>query len=130
MRPTLAMAMGVAALGALGSLARWGLTMIIQQRVGATFPWGTLVVNVLGSFVIGGIMGVFAARGGEPVALRVALTVGFMGGFTTMSSFAFETVSLIQGRAYLAAGTNVLMSVGVCLLGCAAGLAVGRAIAR
>ena len=59
-----------------------------------------------------------------------ALTVGFMGGFTTMSSFAFETVSLIQGRAYLAAGTNVLVSVGVCLVGCAAGLAVGRAIAR
>ena len=124
------MATGVAALGALGSLARWGLTMIIQQRVGATFPWGTLVVNVLGSFVIGGIMGVFAARGGEPVALRVALTVGFMGGFTTMSSFAFETVSLIQGRAYLAAGANVLVSVCLCLLGCGVGLAVARAITR
>jgi len=128
MKPTLGMAIGVALLGALGSLGRWGLTMLIQQRAGTTFPWGTLAVNVLGSFVIGGIMGVFAARGGEPVALRVALTVGFMGGFTTMSSFAFETVSLIQGHAYLAAGANVLMSVSVCLLGCAAGLALGRAV--
>jgi CrcB protein len=130
MKPTLGMAIGVALLGALGSLCRFGLTAFVQQRVGPGFPWGTFVVNALGSFLIGGIMGVFAARGGEPVTVRVALTVGFMGGFTTMSSFAFETVTLFHGRAYVAAGANVVGSVVVCLGGCALGLMVGRSFGR
>ena len=130
MKASLGMVVGVVLLGALGSLCRFGLSAFIQQRVGLGFPWGTFAVNVLGSFLIGGIMGVFAARGGEPVALRVALTVGFMGGFTTMSSFAFETVTLIEGRAYVPAAANIVGSVVVCLLGCALGLAAGRSIGR
>jgi CrcB protein len=127
-------ALGVALLGALGSLFRWLLSAAIQKQVGGMFPAGTFVVNALGSVAIGVVMGFFMARGTESSGLTsgvaIALTAGFMGGFTTYSSFAFETVLLIERRSFAPAALNVAGTLAVCLVGCAVGLFVGRAILR
>lgn len=81
--------------GALGALARYGLAGWVQDGTAGTFPWGTLVVNVLGCFLLG-----FAFRtlqlSALPPALRGAITVGFLGAFTTFSTFSLEAVGLIQ----------------------------------
>ncbi|MBL8536354.1 MAG: fluoride efflux transporter CrcB [Hyphomonadaceae bacterium] len=109
--------------GAAGSLARYGLGMLIARAAGVGFPWGTLTVNVLGGIA----MGVLAARvGPEQEGLRLALGVGFLGGFTTFSAFSIEAVRLLQhqpgaGLAYVAA--SVVLS----LSGCWLGLVLGRA---
>lgn len=124
------LAMAVAVLGAAGSLARWLLSTLVQRHAGAAFPAGTLVVNALGSVAIGVVMGVFAARGAESSPVRVALTAGFMGGFTTYSSFALETWLLLERRALLAAAVNVAATLAICIGGCAVGLVAGRAAGR
>jgi CrcB protein len=102
--------------------------------VAGSLPVWTFVVNVLGSIAIGAVMGFFLARaagaGGASSKTAVALTAGFLGGFTTYSSFAFETVRLIEQRSFVAAALNVGATVVVCLLGCALGLLVGRAAGR
>lgn len=121
---------GVALLGAVGCVARWALSAAIQTRLGVAWPVGTFVVNALGSIAIGVVMSAFAARGAESAPLRVALTAGFLGGFTTMSSFAYDTVRLLENRSFGGAALNVFGSLAVCLLGCALGVAVGRAIVR
>jgi CrcB protein len=126
----LRVALWVALLGALGSVGRWLLASAIQKQVGPTFPAGTFVVNVLGSVAIGAVMGFFIARGTESSVLRVALTAGFLGGFTTYSSFALETLLLIQRRSLVAAVLNVMGTLVVCLLACAAGLFMGHAASR
>ena len=126
----MALILGVALLGAVGCVARWALTAAIQTRLGVAWPVGTFVVNALGSTAIGVVMGAFLARGAESAPVRVALTAGFLGGFTTMSSFAYDTVRLIEGRSFLAAALNAFGSVAVCLLGCALGVAAGRAVVR
>jgi fluoride exporter len=126
----LTLVLGVALLGAVGCVARWALTAAIQTRLGVTWPAGTFVVNALGSIAIGVVMGVFVARGAESAPMRVALTAGFLGGFTTMSSFAYDSVRLLESRSFLGAALNVFGSVAVCLIGCALGLAAGRAVAR
>jgi CrcB protein len=126
----LRVALWVALLGALGSLCRWLLASAIQKQAGPAFPAGTFVVNVLGSVAIGAVMGFFIAKETESSALRVALTAGFLGGFTTYSSFAFETLLLIQRRSFAAAVLNVMATLLVCLAGCAAGLFVGHAASR
>lgn len=127
---TLPVMVGVALLGAVGCVARWALATTLQARVGLSWPVGTFAVNALGSVAIGTVMGFFAARGQESSGVRVALTAGFLGGFTTMSSFAYETIRLLETRSYSGAALNVFGSVAVCLLGCAIGLAAGRALAR
>ena len=124
------LAVAIALLGALGSLARWGLSGLVQRHVGLAFPAGTLVVNALGSVAIGAVMGAFSARGAEASPVRVALTAGFMGGFTTASSFAYETWVLLERRALLAAALNVGATVLVCVGGCALGVLAGRAAGR
>jgi fluoride exporter len=126
----MALILGVALLGAAGCVARWAVTAALQTRLGVSWPVGTFVVNALGSIAIGVVMGAFVARGAESSPVRVALTAGFMGGFTTMSSFAYDTIRLLEARSFLGAALNVLGSLVVCLLGCAVGLAAGRALAR
>jgi CrcB protein len=103
--------------GALGSLARYGVGVAFARWLGLGFPWGTLAVNMLGGLA----MGVLAARvGPEDVALRLALGVGLLGGFTTFSAFSLETVRLLQQQAstgliYVAA--SIVLSVGACWVG-------------
>lgn len=110
----------IAAAGALGALARYGLGGWVQAR-GAGFPWGTLLVNVLGSFLLGFLFRTLEAMAATP-EVRQALTVGFLGSFTTFSAFSFELVGLVQsgewGRALLYATGSVLLGA----LAAAAGL--------
>lgn len=104
--------------GAAGSLLRYLLSAAVAARWGDAFPWGTITVNVLGSFGIGLFAGVTASEGLVLVApsVRVFVMVGIFGGFTTFSSFSLQTLSLVQDGEWLAAAGNVLFSVALCLI--------------
>lgn len=108
--------------GAVGAVARYGVGLGPARWLGLAFPWGTLIVNVLGGFA----MGYLAARiGPEQETLRLGLGVGVLGGFTTFSAFSLETVKLMEHQPGLAA-MYVLASVVLCIGACGAGLALGR----
>ena len=115
--------------GAIGSVARYGMQSLAAQLLGPTFPWGTLMVNLTGSFLIALVMHVALTGTAISLELRIFLTTGIMGGFTTYSSFNSETLALVHQKAYGLAGLNLAATV----LGCAAagllGLAAGRALA-
>lgn len=114
-------ALAVALGGAAGSLARFFLVVALK-RVDAVFPWGTLLVNVVGSFAIGAVWAFCLARPDTPEWVRVGLMTGVLGGFTTLSSVSLETVLLLESGAYWTAAANVAASVGLGLLACLAGL--------
>ena len=107
----------VAVGGAVGAVARYGVGLGAARLLGLAFPWGTLFVNVLGGLA----MGLLAAKvGPEQEALRLALGVGVLGGFTTFSAFSLETVRLMEhqpGLAMLYAAASVVLSVGACWVG-------------
>lgn len=114
--------------GACGTGARYLLSGLVLRRLGSEFPYGTLTVNVLGSLLLGVLMHVGLETQALPPTLRVALTTGVMGGFTTYSTFNYETLVYLQeGRAALAAA-NVVATVTLCLLAGLAGLWLGRAL--
>lgn len=105
----------IALFGALGCLARYHLSGWIYGLLGRAFPYGTFVVNIVGAFFIGLIME-FALRSTLISAnLRTGLTVGFLGGLTTFSTFSYETFRLLEDGEFLVAATNVLVSVLLCL---------------
>jgi len=112
--------------GGLGTLARYGLSGLVQRLTAAEFPWGTLVVNVVGCLVFGLLWAVAENRLAIGPSARTVLFVGFFGAFTTFSSFAFETGQLIDASRWLAAGGNILLQNGLGLAGMFAGLALGR----
>ncbi|MCG8351081.1 MAG: fluoride efflux transporter CrcB [Chloroflexales bacterium] len=120
----LAIALGAA----VGANLRYGLSVWAAQRFGTAFPYGTLIVNVLGSFVIGLILGLAVTRLTLSTPWRLLLVTGLLGGFTTFSSFSYETYDLIERGAWLAAGGYVLSSVGFGLLACIFGIGVARLI--
>jgi CrcB protein len=103
--------------GALGSVARFGCSSLIAQRFGETFPLGTLVINVVGSFVIGAFATLTGPDGRVLTSgdMRQFVTVGLCGGYTTFSSFSIQTLSLVQDGQYARAGLNVVGSVVLCL---------------
>ena len=104
---------------ALGSMARYGMSGAVARRIGETFPWGTLVVNVSGSFVIG-LFGALVAPGGAlagEAAAGVFVMTGLCGGYTTFSSFSLQTLNLMRDGDWLNAGWNVAGSVTLCMLG-------------
>lgn len=113
--------------GGLGSVARWGVSGLIAQRVGETFPWGTIIVNISGCFVIG----LFATLTGPdgrvlaPERLREFFMIGICGGYTTFSSFSLQTLTLAEDGEWLRATANVVLSVVFCL----AGVWLGHALA-
>lgn len=110
--------------GGLGAMARYFVTTALAGRLG-NFPLGTLTANLLGSFLMGLAVGFIAGRSSmEPFRLLAA--VGFLGGFTTFSTFSAETLSLIQGGQIFSAAANVLVSVAAGLAACAAGLTLTR----
>lgn len=112
--------LAVAAGGAAGTLARY-LIGVAWARPGA-FPWWTLTINVIGSLVLGLVVGVAAARGAASSTLTIALAVGVAGGFTTFSTFSVETLALIERGESLRAGAYVTASVVLGLLAAALGL--------
>jgi CrcB protein len=119
----------VALLGAAGSVLRFAVSGA-AQRVGGRFPLGTLSVNLLGSFAIGAVMAIYAARHELDARSRIAITAGLLGGFTTYSSFAYETVALAEARATGLAALNLALTTVVCLSACMLGLWAGRALTR
>jgi CrcB protein len=112
--------------GAIGTGARYLLSGWALNRFGALFPYGTLVVNVIGSFFIGAIMQVALTTELLPPAARLILTMGVLGGFTTYSSFNYETIRYLQEGAWLLGTLNVFVMVAACLVAGMAGLASAR----
>lgn len=97
--------------GIAGTLARYGLQGVVQSRTGPGFPTGTLVVNLLGCFLLGGVGQYALNHISFPPEWRVALTIGFFGAFTTFSTFGWETVHLLQDGEWVKAGGYVSASV-------------------
>ena len=118
----------IAGAGALGALSRYALSGSVYALLGQGFAWGTLVVNILGSLAIGLVMQLGLATDIFSPNVRTALTVGFLGAFTTFSTFSYETVSMIQDGAWAQAGLNILLNVAVCLVAVLAGLYLGKLI--
>ena len=104
--------------GALGTVARFWCSGLAARLIGETFPWGTILVNVVGSFIIG-----FAATSMGPdgrmfagTTARQFVMAGLCGGYTTFSSFSLQTLNLLQDGEWLAAGLNVVLSVAMCFI--------------
>lgn len=106
----------IAIFGAIGTLARYGLQGLVQVRTGGTFPYGTLLINLLGCFFLGWIGQFTLNRMVISPDLRMAIAVGFFGGFTTFSSFGWETAKMIETGEWLRASTYVAASVFLGLL--------------
>ncbi len=118
---------GVALAGALGALVRWGLGSVIGERFPA-FPWATMAINVTGSFLLGLLFVVLTERTTASPAMRLALTTGLMGAYTTFSTFSLETFRLMEDGSYAAAGLNVAGNLVLGLLAVALGVSLGRAL--
>ena len=118
----------IAAGGAAGALFRFWVSGGIYHLFGRGFPYGTLAVNVLGSMVMGFLYVLLLDRLTASPEMRGALLIGFLGAFTTFSTFSIETLNLIEQAELLKAGLNVLVSVIACLAACWFGLALGRQI--
>jgi len=106
--------------GALGTAGRYWLSTFIALRAGSTFPLGTLVINVSGSFIIGLFFALTQPDGRFPLVnptFRQFFLIGICGGYTTFSSFSLQTLTLAQGGEWLRAGLNIIGSVVLCLLG-------------
>ena len=114
--------------GALGALARYEVEGFVSDRVSTSFPFGTLVVNISGSFLLGLLFTLFADRFATPAWIRTALTVGFIGAYTTFSTFEYETFSLIDSGVPIRALLNVLASIVLGLLAVFMGVLVARTI--
>ena len=112
----------IALFGAIGTLARYGLQGVVQIKMGSTFPYGTLVINLTGCFFLGLIGQATLNRMIVSPELRVAIAVGFFGGYTTFSSFGWETAKMFEAGEWLRAGTYVAASVVLGLLLSAAGI--------
>lgn len=112
--------------GAAGSVVRYGTGLAATRLIGTGFPWGTFIVNIAGSFVIGLFVEAIARRFGASEPLRLLLVTGFLGGFTTFSSFSLDTMALIERGETPLALAYVAASVALSLLAVAAGLAAMR----
>ena len=116
----------IAVFGAVGTLARYGLQGLIQVRVGSTFPWGTLLINLTGCFFLGLIGQMMLNRMMVSSELRVAIAVGFFGGYTTFSSFGWEAAKMLEAGEWLRSMTYVAASVVLGLLLSVAGIRLGN----
>jgi CrcB protein len=116
--------------GALGSVMRFWMSNVVTQRFGAILPWGTLFVNVTGSFLIGVLAGLNAPGGrlASTDSFRQFFIVGICGGYTTFSAFSVQTLDLIRAGQLLHAGGNVLLSVTLCLIAVWLGQLLGSAL--
>ena len=118
--------LAIAGGGAIGAVLRFGIASNIYRWLGRDFPFGILVVNVVGSLLIGFLFALIVERGILSIEWRAALMVGFLGAFTTFSTFSMETVLLLEAGEPVKAGLNVLLSVVFCLGATWLGLVIGR----
>ncbi len=116
--------------GALGSVARYLVATWAVNAWGADFPRGTVIVNLVGSFLISLVLGLALETPAISPQLRLFLTTGVMGGFTTYSSFNYETLHFLEEGLVARASLNVGITVAGCLAAGALGLAAARALAR
>jgi CrcB protein len=116
--------------GGIGAVARHGVNIAAARLIGFGFPYGTVIVNVVGSFVMGLLVAWLAFKGGASWSqhARLFLTTGILGGFTTFSAFSLDAVMLWERGEIATAAAYVLVSVGVSILGLLAGLAFVRAL--
>ena len=115
---------------ALGGMARYGCSGVAAVLIGETFPWGTLIVNVVGSFIIG-FFATLTGPGGRVFVSSAAsqfVMLGFCGGFTTFSSFSLQTLNLLHDGEWLRAGANIAGSVTLCLIAVWAGYLLAASI--
>jgi CrcB protein len=119
-----AVAIGAAA----GGVSRFYLTLAMQQRFGADFPWGTLLINITGSLLLGFVVRYAVATPGMSLELRLLLTTGFCGGYTTFSSYSFETAVLLETGYYARAALYSLGSVVLSLLATFCGFMLARGV--
>jgi fluoride exporter len=113
---------------AIGGMARFLIGTAVQQRMGSGFPFGTLLINITGSLVLGFVLRYALETPSISTEARAFLTTGFCGGYTTFSAFSYETATLIEDGDYRRATIYVLASVGVSLLGVFVGFAGARAL--
>jgi len=114
--------------GALGSMARYATGVYVGRWLGMAFPWGTLLINIIGSLLIGVFAEAFALRWDASQSTRVFLVVGICGGYTTFSTFSLDVVTLINRGEALAAGAYIVASVVLGVLALYAGLYAMRLI--
>lgn len=114
--------------GAAGTGARYLISGWALAILGTGFPWGTLAVNLIGSFLIGAIMHVGLTTQILSPTARLALTTGMMGGFTTYSAFNYESLKFFQDGAWLAGLANIVVMVFACLAAGAAGIGIARLV--
>ncbi len=114
--------------GALGCISRYLVSGWTHAIFGRSLPYGTLAVNVVGSFLLGLIMEGSLRSTLLTPEVRLGITVGFMGGFTTFSTFSFETMRLLEEGSFLHAGANIVLNVVVCILFAALGIYLARQI--
>ena len=112
--------------GAIGAVLRFTLSNGIYAWLGRGFPWGTLVVNVFGSLLMGLLYVFFVERMSVSVEMRSLILVGLLGAFTTFSTFSIETLNLIESGDLIPAGINMFVSVFCCVAACWLGLILGR----
>lgn len=112
--------------GAAGALARWLMSNGVHRWFGHGFPWGTLAVNIAGSFAMGLLAVLLVERLAVGPAWRAGILVGFLGAFTTFSTFAVETVALASDGLNLRAAMNIVASVAACVLAALLGIQVAR----
>ena len=122
MRMFWAVALGAAA----GGVSRFYLATAIQQRLGASFPWGTLAINLSGSLLLGFIIRYALATPAISIEMRALLTTGFCGGYTTFSTYSYETALLFEDGQFGRAATYALGSVVLALVGTFAGFMLAR----
>lgn len=118
--------LSIAAGGALGAVSRFCLGNLISRIIGSALPYGTFVINIVGCFFMGLIMTMIIERGMLSASWRLLLCVGFLGGFTTFSSFGYETLMLLQEEKIVAALAYVGGSIILGLMSAALGVAVGK----
>ncbi len=116
----------IALAGGLGTLARYGLAGLVQRWAGAGFPWGTVAVNAIGCFLFGIIWALGSGRLALSPEVRVIVLVGFMGAFTTFSTYVSETGQMLANSQWLLAGGNIMLQNVVGLALFFAGLAMVR----
>lgn len=111
-----------------GANARYLVGGWVAERWGSTFPVGTLLINVTGSFLIGLVMTAVTERVVAPPWVRPLVAIGFLGSYTTFSTFSYETLALARDGSWLAAGGNAVLSVVGCLAGVYGGMLLARAL--
>jgi fluoride exporter len=121
-------AVAIALFGALGALARYGLDGWVSRRAPASFPWGTFAINVTGSLLLGIAFVVMTERFRPDPWLRSAVTIGFLGAYTTFSTLSLETYRLAEDGAWGLAAANAIGSLTAGLAAVYAGVVIGRAL--